>query len=66
MKSQSETPKFQKGDTARLLHFTPPILSGSIVAVQQVGKGRRYLVKATEYNVHSVWVDEVDLDWVIG
>jgi len=63
------SPNFQVGDSAKLVRFIDPLLSGSIVRILSVagyGGSCRYQVAATEYQAEPVWVYEEDLEWVIA
>lgn len=56
--------KFQQGELATLIHYLPPLLSGSQVTILDVaftGREYRYRIMATEYHSDAKWVYEDDL-----
>ena len=56
--------KFQLGELATLIHYLPPLLSGSQVTILDVaftGREYRYQVAATEYKSDPKWAYENDL-----
>jgi hypothetical protein len=57
-------PKFSVNQIVTLKNFTPPLLSGSQVAIKDVrdtGRQFMYQVESVEYSAEQKWVREGDL-----
>ena len=53
--------KFQPGELATLIHYLPPLLSGSQVTILNVaftGREYRYQITSAEYQSESKWAHE--------